>query len=177
MLSDLLWYAPGFAIALGVSIAASYRVGRALGTRRLLGWGIVMGLGLVLAATFTPQDTGSAAVGVHAIACDFTRLGLAPIGTLLAINEASLNVLMFVPLGATIGLLPRSRSKAVLVAAAIALPFAVEAVQALATVLNRACESADVVDNLTGLVLGLGLGTLVGRFAPAGSDREGERQR
>ncbi len=46
--------------------------------------------------------------------------------------------------------------------AAIALPFAIETIQLLLPVLDRACESADVVDNLTGLVIGLGGGVVAG---------------
>ena len=45
--------------------------------------------------------------------------------------------------------------------AAIALPFAIEAVQFAVTPLGRACQSADVVDNLTGLLVGLVAGTIV----------------
>ena len=40
--------------------------------------------------------------------------------------------------------------------AAIALPFAIETVQFAVTPLVRACQSADVVDNLTGLLVGSG---------------------
>jgi VanZ family protein len=63
-----------------------------------------------------------------------------------------------------IGLFPRSRRTAAVVIAAIALPFAIETIQLLLPVLDRACESADVVDNLTGLVLGLGGGVVAARL-------------
>lgn len=53
-----------------------------------------------------------------------------------------------------------------MLAAAVALPFVIEATQLLVPSLGRACESADVVDNLTGLVLGLAAGAVVARFAP-----------
>ena len=71
---------------------------------------------------------------------------------------------MFIPLGATIGLLPGSRRKAAIVIAAIALPFAIETTQLLAPALDRACESADVVDNLSGLAIGLVGGVVAGRL-------------
>ena len=77
---------------------------------------------------------------------------------------------MFIPLGAAIGLVPGSRRKAVLVTGAIALPFAIEATQLLVPWLDRACESADVVDNLMGLALGLVAGVIAGRIA-RGADR------
>ena len=35
------------------------------------------------------------------------------------------------------------------------MPFLIEAVQLVATPLGRVCQSGDVVDNLTGLVIGL----------------------
>jgi hypothetical protein len=44
----------------------------------------------------------------------------------------------------------------------VALPFAIEGFQLVVTPLGRACQSADMVDNLTGLVLGLGAGWVAG---------------
>jgi glycopeptide antibiotics resistance protein len=80
---------------------------------------------------------------------------------------------MFIPLGVTIALVPRSRRKVVVLIAAIALPFAIETAQLLLPVLDRACESADVVDNLTGLVVGLGGGVVAGWFARSRARRPG----
>ena len=72
---------------------------------------------------------------------------------------SSLNVALFIPLGIAIGLVHVSRPWAALTFAAIALPFAIEAIQLVAPILDRGCQSADVVDNLTGLALGLLIGT------------------
>jgi glycopeptide antibiotics resistance protein len=80
-------------------------------------------------------------------------------------GDALGNILMFIPLGVTISLVPGSRRKAAIVVAAIALPFAIETIQLLLPALDRACESADVVDNLTGLVIGLGGGSVAGWLA------------
>jgi glycopeptide antibiotics resistance protein len=80
---------------------------------------------------------------------------------------------MFIPLGATIGLVPRSRRMAVVLIAAIALPFAIETAQLLLPVLDRACESADVVDNLTGLFIGLSGGVVAGRIGKSLPGRPG----
>ena len=74
---------------------------------------------------------------------------------------------MFIPLGFAIAMVPRSRRKAAVLAAAVALPFVIEATQLVVTPLGRACQSADVVDNLTGLVLGLVAGAVVAWLAPA----------
>jgi glycopeptide antibiotics resistance protein len=152
----LPWLLPGAAIALVVSLVASGAVGRTLHVARPVAWLMILSLGVILAATMTPQWEALAFGARGSSSCDFSRIGLAPLGDLLRFGDTSLNVLMFVPLGVAIGLFPRSRRTAAVVIAAIALPFAIETIQLLLPVLDRACESADVVDNLTGLVLGLG---------------------
>jgi glycopeptide antibiotics resistance protein len=164
---ELPWLLPGAAISVVVSIAASEAVGRALSVRRPVAWVMVLSLGIIMAATLTPQWEALAFGARGSSACDLSRLGFAPLRELLRFGDTSLNVLMFIPLGATIGLLPRSRRAAVIVIAAIALPFAIETAQLLLPVLDRACESADVVDNLTGLVIGLSGGVVAGRLARA----------
>jgi hypothetical protein len=166
----LPWFLPGVAVSVVVSVAASGAAGRALGVRRAVAWAMLFSLGIIMAATLTPQsgalDLGTQGPGY----CDFSRIGPAPWEQLLSPTESSGNVLMLIPLGAAIGLVPRSRSKAALVVGALALPFAIEAIQLLAPWLDRACESADVVDNLMGLALGLVAGSIAGRIA-RGVDR------
>jgi glycopeptide antibiotics resistance protein len=98
--------------------------------------------------------------------CDLSRMGLAPLHELLHIDDTSLNILMFIPFGTAVGLLGRSRQMAVLIVVAIALPFVIELTQLLVPALERGCQSADVIDNLTGLALGLVFGVL-GRWAVA----------
>ena len=160
--SVLPWLLPGAAIALVVSVAVSGAVGRALRVRRPVAWVMVLSLGVILAATMTPQWEALAFGAQGSPSCDFSRIGLAPLRELLRFDDTSLNVLMFIPLGATIALVPSSGRKAAIVVAALALPFAIETTQLLLPALDRACESADVVDNLTGLVVGLGGGALAG---------------
>ena len=75
-------------------------------------------------------------------------------------------MLMFIPLGFTIALVPRSHGKSALVVAAVALPFVIEATQLLLSPLGRWCESGDVADNLMGLFIGLAVGAVVSRLAP-----------
>ena len=79
----------------------------------------------------------------------------------LRVNDTSLNVLLFIPLGTLIGVLPRSPYRVPILIAAIILPFAIEVLQLVISPLGRACQSADVFDNLLGLTLGLGAGLLV----------------
>jgi glycopeptide antibiotics resistance protein len=70
------------------------------------------------------------------------------------------NVLLFIPLGAAIAFVPRSRRKVLLVAGGLTVPFVIEGLQLLVPALGRGCESADVFDNLLGLVIGLVLGAV-----------------
>ena len=74
------------------------------------------------------------------------------------LGTTSLNVILFVPLGILIALLPRSRATAFAVIGAALLPLAIESIQLAARPLGRACQGADVVDNILGLALGLAVG-------------------
>jgi hypothetical protein len=162
---ELPWLLPGVAIALVVSIAASGAVANALHVRRPVAWLLVMSLGVIVSATLTPQWDALAFGAQGSSSCDLSRLGLAPLDELLAVNETSLNVLLFVPLGASIAFIPSSRTKVVVAGAAIALPFAIEATQLLVPLLDRGCQSGDVIDNLTGLAVGFAGGVVAGWLA------------
>jgi VanZ like family len=118
---------------------------------------VLIAFGVVAAATLTPQ--APAFEGVHGSGtCDVTRLRPADLDAYLEGGEALGNVLLFLPLGIALGLLPPSRTWTWLVALAIALPFVVEGLQMALPALDRACQAADVVDNLLGLGIGLALG-------------------
>ena len=164
-------FVPGVAVSFVVSLALAGYAGRVLRIRRSRSWAILMAIGIIVSATLTPSreafEYGTSGISVP---CELTRIGPAPLAELLAVTDASLNVLLFGPLGIAIGLLPRSRLKAALICGAIALPFAIESIQLLVPVLGRACQSSDVADNLTGLVLGLAVGTVAGRVAAALKD-------
>ena len=159
------WLLPGAAVALVVGVAASRRVGGSLGVTRMVAAVIIVSIGVILAATLTPcpclPQPGAGG------ACDLSRTGLASPFQLVTSFDTAGNILAFIPLGFAIALIPRSRWKGGLLAGAVALPFAIEAIQLLATPLGRACQSADVVDNLTGLVLGLVAGSIAARIAGA----------
>jgi glycopeptide antibiotics resistance protein len=163
----LPWLLPGAAIALVVSLVASGAVGRTLHVARPVAWLMILSLGVILAATMTPQWEALAFGAVGSGTCDFSRMSLAPLHELLRFDDTSLNVLLFMPLGIAIALMPRSRLKVAVLVAAIALPFAIETTQLLLPILDRGCQSADVIDNLTGLVLGLAGGSVAGWLAGA----------
>lgn len=156
------WLLPGLVVWIVLAFALGGAVGRSLRAGPLLGWALILSLGIVVSATLTPSHEAIGSGVTNSRYCDYSRIGLAPIDEILEFGDTGLNVLMFIPLGVAIGLLPRSGRKAVVVAAAIALPFAIEATQRLVTLLDRACESADVVDNLTGLAIGLAVGFVAG---------------
>ena len=164
---DLPWLLPGFAISVAIAIAAGGWVGRAHGLRRAIAAALIVSLGLILAATLTPQWEALAFGAVGSGTCDFSRMSLAPLHELLRFDDTSLNVLLFMPLGIAIAFMPRSRLKVAVLVAAIALPFAIETTQLLLPILDRGCQSADVIDNLTGLVLGLAGGSVAGLLAGA----------
>jgi VanZ family protein len=157
---------PALLIALAVSMLASGRAARWLGVRRPVAWVLLMSVGVILAGTMTPLNVVDRLSYPPPGTCDLSRMGLPSLEELRREGDVFGNILMFLPLGFAIALLPRSPRKAAVLVAAVAFPFAIEATQLVLTPLHRACESADVVDNLTGLVLGLAAGAVVAWFAP-----------
>lgn len=163
----LPWFVPGVAVSAAVSLAAGGRIGRVLGARRAVGAMLIFSLGIIVSATLTPLRGTLDFDTVVRGSCDFSRMGLPPLSELRGLTDTSLNVLLFIPLGLSVALLPRSRRAVAVIVAAIALPFAIEATQLLLPALARGCESADVVDNLTGLAIGLAGGIVAGWLAAA----------
>jgi hypothetical protein len=160
--SVLPWFIPGAAASLLIAVSASHAFSRWLGTSRAVAVLLITGAGIVIAATLTPTGPGSSSVpAVPAGECDVSRIGLAPLSTYLSLNDVSLNVVLFVPLGVAIALLPRSSRSFVILAAAIASPFVIELVQSVTPTLGRSCQTGDIVDNLAGLLIGIAGGQLV----------------
>ncbi len=167
-LSVLPWVVPGVALALVVSIAAGGRLARWLRVPRVVAWLLITSTGVILAGTVSPLGLEYRAKPQAVLSCDFSRIGPAGIGDLIRPTDPLGNILMFIPLGFAIALAARSSRKAAVLAGAFALPFLIEATQLVVTPLERGCQSADVVDNLTGLALGLFAGTVVAWLAPGG---------
>ncbi len=154
----LPWLLPGLVLSAIVGLVAGRRVGRIFGASPAIGWGLVVGFGLVVSATLTPLraglDLGTSGIGT----CDLSRIGIAPLGELVHLGDTSLNVLLFIPLGLAIGLVPGSRRRNILALVAVLSPVAIETTQLLLPILGRGCQSADVFDNLSGLVVGSVIG-------------------
>jgi hypothetical protein len=169
-LSDFLGGYPGFlpgvALSIVVGLASSGRLAKVLGIGRPLAWATVVSLGIVLSATLTPSPSGSDqpsrgfADEPRSPVCDLSRIGPAPMADYLSVDNTSLNVLLFVPLGAVLGMFPRSRARTALILAALVLPTVVETSQLVMVPLNRACQSGDAFDNMAGVVIGLLIGTV-----------------
>jgi glycopeptide antibiotics resistance protein len=161
-LTNLPWFLPGFAVSVVVGYLVRNRAARFLGASPILGWAVVVSLGIVASATLTPLHEAAVEGGAQAAGCDFSRVGLASLEDIRELGDTFLNILLFIPLGAALALLPRSGRKAWLMAVALVLPFAIETTQLIATPLDRACQSADVVDNISGLILGFAVGSVAG---------------
>ena len=153
--ADYVGFVPGLIVSVVIALVFGGRLARPLRVNRTIAMLLILSVGIVLAATVTPSL--EAAMGVPQVdaGCDASRLGPAPWVAYRTVGDTSLNVLLFMPLGAVIGVLPRSPYRWPIIVGAVALPFAIEGLQLVATPLGRACQSGDVVDNLTGLFLGL----------------------
>jgi hypothetical protein len=162
---NLPWLLPGLAVSLLVGLALSGPIGRRLGIARAHAVALVASFGLIVSATLTP-NAREPAEDVVLGACDLSRVGLIPLADLMRVSDPSLNVLLFVPLGVAIGLLPRRSMRLTFLAGAIALPFLIEAIQYAVPAIGRGCQSADVVDNLAGLAVGFVVGVVGLALAP-----------
>jgi hypothetical protein len=168
----LPWFAPGLILSFAVGLPLSGPVSRVLRTRRSVAYLLIVSLGAIVAATLPPGPAGFDRIGTAIGACDLERRGLATAHDYLSVSEVSLNVLLFIPLGVAVALLPWSRRTIVVAAAAFALPVAIEAAQLVVPFLGRQCQSGDVIDNLLGLVVGLVVGAVsvaLRRLATSGS--------
>lgn len=163
-------FLPGLVATALVALTAGPRLAAALGVGRALATAVLLSAGAILAATLFPDVLGIGSVPAAARtgwACDIGRL-TPSVRELLELRESAANVALFAPLGSTIVLLPH-RWRRWAIALALPLPFLIELVQMVLPALHRACQSADIADNLTGLILGMGIGLLmlVGRRVAA----------
>ncbi|GAA0280916.1 hypothetical protein GCM10009539_81040 [Cryptosporangium japonicum] len=124
-------------------VVVAFGVVKKLGLREL---GLLVTLATILVITLAPAPAVFANDTDHCI-----NGGWQPTWIPWPINGRSLNVWMFVPLGAFAA--PTKQRWLIL------LPVAIEAAQRLLP-LSRFCDTRDVADNVYGFVLGLALATL-----------------
>jgi hypothetical protein len=172
---DYALFLPGVGVALVLAAILSGRLGQAIRQPRGIAFALVFSLGVIVAATLTPSRDALQFGSVGSGTCDLTSLALPSLHDFRSLNDTSLNVALFVPLGIAIGATARSAVAAGLLVAGLAVPFAIEAIQLVATPLDRACQAVDVIDNEVGLLIGLVLAigvVLAGRLAaPTRPDR------
>jgi hypothetical protein len=154
ILHSLPWLIPAIAVAFAVSILASGRVGAGLRAHRLLAALLLFSLGVILAGTLTPLAAAEVIPPELRSTCDLSRMWLATPSDLANRDDVAINILMFMPFGFAVGAIPWSWRKVAVMGAAVALPFLIEGTQLTLLFLGRGCQSADVIDNLTGLVIG-----------------------
>lgn len=166
LLEIVPWFLPCALLSVVVGVTTRRSVARFLAVSPAMAAALIASAGLTIAATLTPLRDALESSAAGSGVCDLSRLRPPSLEEVIGsgASDVALNLLLFVPLGLTIGLAPRSGQKAVLVLVASAMPVAIEATQLLLPVLARGCESADVVDNLLGLGLGLTTATVAQRF-------------
>ncbi|WP_372729878.1 VanZ family protein [Nocardioides sp.] len=147
-----------------------------LATRRRLGViqaaataGLLWSLVVIAIVTLIPAGgpPGIVAAEGRQTTCSFDLGGPAPDGFwIFESGQRLLNTALFVPSGALLVLfLTRWRSGWVFVPFGLALlagySAAIELVQLELARINRACDVTDIVDNVTGAVVGVGIGLLL----------------
>ena len=167
------WFLPGIVVWAPAALMLTPSVAGALRSSRLVVFVMLVSFGGVILATLTPTAVALSGASVQSEACSLQRVGLPPVAELTAAHDTLRNVLLFLPLGFTLGLLARTRRAVALVALAYALPFAIEAFQLVVTSMGRGCQSADVIDNAIGLTIGLVIGASLRYVANRWSGRSG----
>jgi hypothetical protein len=159
-LTNVPWFLPGVVASVIVGYALRGRIARRLDVSEALGWALVVSIGAIVSATLTPLHVNPYSGGIGQVGCDFSRIRPATLHEILQFNDTILNIMLFIPLGGILAAVPGRRRKATLVAGAALMPILIELTQLVVRPLDRACQSADVVDNLMGLLIGFCIGAI-----------------
>lgn len=159
--ANVTWFLPGTLLAVLVGFLVRRRAGQLLGGGPLLGWAVIVAVGIIVAATLTPLRAGATVWHPPISGCDFSRMWFASRTELLRFDDPFRNIVLFIPLGLVLPFASGWLRRVLLVAAAALLPVAIETTQLLVVPLDRSCQSSDVFDNVTGLAVGLVIGSLV----------------
>lgn len=152
------WALPAGVLALVIATAVTWPVARRLNVRLFPVWLFVAAAGGFLAATVTPSPGAGhwSWRGVTSFA-----VVLPSPNALHTLNDTSVNVLLGVPLGLAAVWLSGECRRWWPLLVAVALPFVVEALQALLPLGRSGFQLPDVIANGIGLVTGGVLGALV----------------
>ncbi|MEJ2353947.1 MAG: VanZ family protein [Anaerolineales bacterium] len=159
MLEAISWSGLGVALILIVfSVAAGAAYYGVLVRNGWESWatlGASIALAGALVVTLVPSEFGEERI-VHCVIAMPTTLGLFD---LPAITQESLNALLLLPLGFfSVLAAPRARTAVLPV---VITPIFIEVIQALIPALDRVCSSQDVINNVSGGLLGVALGALL----------------
>jgi len=170
-------FLPVLVLAFLAAAISATRIARSARIQPVVAFLLVVSVGLIVAATLTPLETALEDGVASSGTCDMERAGWAPLSMYLRPTGAALNVLLFLPLGMALGMLPRHRRWTMIaVGAGILSPLLVEGTQLLVPALGRGCQAADIIDNTTGVLLGLVAGRVLGGLVGAAPE-DGTRPR
>jgi hypothetical protein len=162
--SWMLLFAAGAGL---VAVVVGLAVGRRLGPVAGFAWfGLVWSIAVIGIVTLIPAENGLGYIpaGEHATSCSWDIGGPSPDGFwIFSGGQQVLNTLLFVPAGLFLVLaLGRWRAGWVLVplglAALAAYSLGIEETQLHVARIDRACDVTDIIDNVTGAVVGAGVG-------------------
>lgn len=159
MVPTWFWILSGLAIlvAAGLTLPVSRLLGAAPWTTFLL----CASFGVIVAVTLAPASPGRLLYGTAGYrTCDLDLFETSHPSWPTTLDESGLNVLLFVPVGIAVALLPRWSQVAAAAVFGGMLPSTIETTQGLVPALGRVCSGADIRANLTGLAIGL-IGGLV----------------
>ncbi|MFK4224036.1 VanZ family protein [Streptomyces sp. NPDC019890] len=164
--TPLFW--PGALLSALAGLLCSRRLGRRLGAHPLAAFLLVLALGGIATFTLLPDINSHYLDSLRYAEGGYTAQWHAPrLAELTSVNQNSLNVALFVPLGVAVAHIRPGKAAAWSAVAAAALPFGIEATQYAVPWLLRAADLQDIVDNLLGLALGLFAGHVLGLVARA----------
>jgi hypothetical protein len=160
-----------FAVSAGLlCVVVGLAVGRRLGPVAGLAWfGLFWSIAVIAIVTLVPAQNGLGYVPAdqHATSCSWDIGGPSPEGFwIFGGGQQLLNTLLFVPAGVFLVLVfARWRAGWVLVPLGLVLlatySLAIEYTQLHVARIDRACDVTDIIDNVTGAALGVGLGLLL----------------
>lgn len=154
----LFW--PGALLSTVAAGVCAPRVARRLGTGRVSSYCLVLALGGIAVTGLLTDTTPVPGDGRHPGAGFATSWRLPGPADLAGLDQRTVAMLLFVPLGVAVARARPVRRALRLAGAAAALPFAIEWVQFEVVWLLRPARAQDIADSLCGLLLGLVLGVV-----------------